>query len=132
MAVLEFLNSPLPISPVVGAVLALVLAFIVKKDAFNLQDHGARISPWVWAICTFLLVAVTVPVYVVMRYTIWKTAVARAGGNDPQNESNPQLRCECGETIAVRTSMAGLTVACSCGRSVPVPSFGELNKLRRE
>lgn len=42
---------------------------------------------------------------------------------------NLQLPCECGQHVVISEGMAGTSVRCACGRSVLVPSLGELRRL---
>jgi hypothetical protein len=40
------------------------------------------------------------------------------------------LGCECGRGVRVEATQAGMTVPCpKCGRSLPVPSLGELRRI---
>ncbi|MCI0682149.1 MAG: hypothetical protein L0Y71_08600 [Gemmataceae bacterium] len=39
------------------------------------------------------------------------------------------LACECGQQVVVTEGMAGTSVQCACGRTVAVPSYGELRRL---
>ena len=41
---------------------------------------------------------------------------------------NFEIACECGKSLVVTEGMAGTSTTCSCGRVVPVPSFGDLRK----
>lgn len=39
------------------------------------------------------------------------------------------LPCQCGQSVEVRSSQAGLTVSCTCGRELAVPTVGGLRQL---
>jgi len=42
---------------------------------------------------------------------------------------NFQLPCECGQRVVISEGMAGTSVRCACGRTVAVPSLGEIRRL---
>lgn len=42
-----------------------------------------------------------------------------------------EVVCDCGNPISVSAGQAGGTVACRCGRAVPVPKYSELRRAAR-
>src|SRR5262245_157445 len=38
------------------------------------------------------------------------------------------LRCDCGKELVATDGMAGMRIACACGREVRVPSLGEMRR----
>ena len=46
-----------------------------------------------------------------------------------RNVAEIPLPCECGQHILVTEGMAGASVRCPCGRTIAVPSLGEIRRL---
>jgi membrane protease YdiL (CAAX protease family)/tetratricopeptide (TPR) repeat protein len=61
-----------------GILVAIVLAGMVNADARRLSDRGARLSPGLWAILVFLVWPIVLPLYLLLRYTLWKAQIETA------------------------------------------------------
>ena len=62
--------------------IALIIAGLVFNDADKLRLRGVKLSPLLWAILTFLALALALPAYLFLRFTIWRTQVSDVGLRD--------------------------------------------------
>lgn len=68
----------------IGLLIGLVAAVAVYSDADQLKKQGARVTPFLWAFVVFLFVLIAVPLYVILRYTMWRKQINAAKGLAPQ------------------------------------------------
>jgi hypothetical protein len=69
---------------IIGFVIALIVAGFVYSDADNLRKGGARLSPLVWASVVWALCLICLPLYLVLRLTVWRRQIAAAKGPPAQ------------------------------------------------
>jgi hypothetical protein len=65
---------------IIGFVIALIVAGFVYSDADNLRKGGARLSPLVWAFVVWAMCLICLPLYLVLRLTVWRRQIAAAKG----------------------------------------------------
>jgi membrane protease YdiL (CAAX protease family)/tetratricopeptide (TPR) repeat protein len=54
---------------------ALIFAIVVYIDARRLSDRGADLSPLLWALVVFLLLVFSLPIYLILRFTVWQRQI---------------------------------------------------------
>jgi hypothetical protein len=55
-----------------------LVAIAVYKDAASLRERGARLTPGAWAALTWLLLLIVLPIYLVLRWTVWRDQIREA------------------------------------------------------
>ncbi len=63
----------------VTLVFSVLLAGWVYADADNLRRRGVRLSPFVWAISTFLFWIIGLPAYFLMKKRVWNQQMSDSG-----------------------------------------------------
>jgi hypothetical protein len=58
-----------------GACIGLLVAYWVYTDGRKQRERGAQLRPGLWAVCTFLLLLVTLPIYFTLRATVWQDQI---------------------------------------------------------
>lgn len=67
------IESIRPVLQFLGLAVSLFGAYWVWQDASRLKRNGASVTPAVWAILVFLLWLVTLPIYLLLRRTTWRS-----------------------------------------------------------
>lgn len=55
-----------------GLIVAILVARWVYHDATRLKQNGADITPGLWTTVVFLLCFLGLPIYGVLRWTLWR------------------------------------------------------------
>jgi hypothetical protein len=119
---------------VIGLAVAVAAAVFVLRDANALRDRGVRLTPVAWAGLTFCACGLALPMYLVLRFTIWQRQANLRERGEPGELAagrGPELglTCDCGRWMSVYEGQAGLAVQCKCGRTLQVPSLGKLRRM---
>jgi membrane protease YdiL (CAAX protease family)/tetratricopeptide (TPR) repeat protein len=61
-----------------GFLLAIVAAVGVYSDAQKLRARGVRLSPGLWAVLVFMLAMLALPLYLILRFTVWQRQIDAA------------------------------------------------------
>jgi hypothetical protein len=69
---------------IVFFVIALAAAGQVYADADKLKRQGAKVSPLLWALLTFFFLVLALPLYLVLRLTLWQKQTQLAQGLSPR------------------------------------------------
>jgi hypothetical protein len=110
-----------------GLLLALLAAVWLWWDANALQQRGAKVMPALWAWSGLLLGALTLPLYLLLRFTLWHGQIQ--AGESQRRPADPDgflVSCGCGRKRTVSEVCAGLWLPCACGRDILVPPLAEL------
>ncbi|HEV3260520.1 MAG TPA: hypothetical protein VG013_26935 [Gemmataceae bacterium] len=67
--------DPIWLLRVAVLVVSILVARRVLRDANGLKKRGARLAPPLWAILVFFAWVIALPVYLVLRFTVWKNQV---------------------------------------------------------
>ena len=68
----QTLTTVLGVLRVVGLVVGVICAVFLYRDATNLKERGARLSPVLWAILGFLFSLLGLALYFTLRSTVWQ------------------------------------------------------------
>jgi hypothetical protein len=123
-----------PLVRIVGLLVVAVIALLVLRDANGLRERGAKLTPWLWAVLTVIACGLAVPIYLILRRSLWSRQLdgpGREGARASGEAREFSLTCECGKRIALTEASAGSTVRCACNRTLQVPSLSELRKMAR-
>ena len=67
------IESIMPLLQFFGLAISLFGAYWVWQDAKRLKRNGANVTPAVWALLVFLLWLVSLPIYLLLRRTTWRS-----------------------------------------------------------
>jgi len=65
-----------PLLQFIGLAISLFGAYWVWQDANRLKRNGAKVTPVVWTLLVFLFWLVSLPVYWLLRRTMWRSHVS--------------------------------------------------------
>jgi hypothetical protein len=66
---------------IVAFIIGAVAAAWTYTDATSLRQRGAKLTPGLWAVLSFVAAIIAVPVYLILRFTVWQNQVCRIAGN---------------------------------------------------
>jgi hypothetical protein len=116
-----------------GVLLALSAAAWLWTDAKSLQRRGVNLMPELWACSGFLLCALAVPLYLLLRFTHWhEQLLALEAERRPAGSEVFLVSCMCGRKRTVSAVCAGVSLPCSCGGNILVPPLDELRRQQPE
>ncbi|MFT3878650.1 MAG: hypothetical protein QM703_03205 [Gemmatales bacterium] len=79
---------------VIGLIVGIITAIFLYRDACYLKEHGARLSPALWAILGFCVSLIAVGIYCTIRMLVWKDQLQtkeEAGVSaDPARDLRPE------------------------------------------
>lgn len=117
---------------ILGLLVGVIAAVLILRDANGLREQGAKLTPWLWCVLTFLACGLTVPIYLVLRVVLWNHQLhepGRPGAKEGGEAPELSLTCECGRRIVLAEGAAGSTIRCACDRTLQVPSLRELRRM---
>ncbi|MEA2602800.1 MAG: hypothetical protein QOF89_3792 [Acidobacteriota bacterium] len=69
-------HSIVQLIQVAGFFISVFGAWWVGQDANRLKRNGAKVTPGVWAVLVFLLWLVSLPIYLLLRQTLWRSQLS--------------------------------------------------------
>jgi hypothetical protein len=91
-------NSIEPLARFLGLTISLFSSYWVWQDASHLKKNGANLTPIVWCLLVLFLWLVSLPIYLLMRRTTWRSHVS-----SPHNVNSGST--ETGESPAKDTNL---------------------------
>lgn len=72
-----------------GLFLAVLAAVLIYGDAKSLRERGANLSPVLWAVLHFFVLIIALPIYLILRATVWRREIANSVVQVPVPELPP-------------------------------------------